>query len=165
MQWAKVALEHRGGRALLVVSTAYPINEPIMRVAVRAGCRVAMSREYTLFFDPVSIEAPTVADATSDPVETRARAIAARPPRSRPAVQHPVVPRKHLGSVARTGPLLATKRASETVAAPAQPVGAHAAKASEGSRLQVSRSIVDAGRLLEQGECMAGVSVDRDPTR
>ncbi len=65
VQWAKVALEHRGGRALLVVSTAYPINEPMMRVAVRAGCRVAMSREYTLFFDPISIEAPTVADATS----------------------------------------------------------------------------------------------------
>ena len=143
VQWAKVALEHRGGRALLVVSTAYPINEPIMRVAVRAGCRVAMSREYTLFFDPVSIEAPTVADATSDPVETQARAIAARPPRSRPAVQHPVVPRKHLGSVARTGPSIASKRASETVAAPAPPVGVQAAKASEGSRLQVSRSIVD----------------------
>src|SRR6266567_4054451 len=114
VQWAKVALEHRGGRALLVVSTAYPINEPMMRVAVRAGCRVAMSREYTLFFDPVAIEAPVVAAGTAAPAEVLARAMAARPPRSRPVVQHPVVPRKHFGSVARTGPLIASKRPSET---------------------------------------------------
>src|SRR5439155_3691930 len=39
---ARTALEHRGGRAFVVVSTAYPISEPMMRVAVQAGCRVSM---------------------------------------------------------------------------------------------------------------------------
>src|SRR6266567_1124020 len=29
----RTALEHRAGRAFVVVSTAYPINEPMMRVA------------------------------------------------------------------------------------------------------------------------------------
>src|SRR6266567_1875465 len=66
VQFPMVALEHRGGRAFVVVSTAYPITEPIMRVAVRAGCRVSMNREYTLLFDPVSIEAPVVAEATAE---------------------------------------------------------------------------------------------------
>src|SRR5204862_7559779 len=32
VQWAKVALEHHDGRALLVGSAAYPINEPMMHV-------------------------------------------------------------------------------------------------------------------------------------
>ena len=102
VQWAKVALEHRGGRALIVVSTAYPINEPIMRVAVRAGCRVSVSREYTVLFDPVSIEAPMVADATAEPVEPPALAAATPPAEARPAVEPPVVPRKRFAGVART---------------------------------------------------------------
>src|SRR6266704_1609808 len=74
---ARVALQHRAGRAFVVVSTAYPINEPMMRVAVQAGCRVSMSREYTLFFDPVSIEVPVVAAETAAPAVVLAPAPAA----------------------------------------------------------------------------------------
>jgi hypothetical protein len=140
VQWARVALEHRGGRAVLVISTAYPINEPIMRVAVRAGCRVSMSREYTVLFDPVSIEAPMVADAVTEPVEAQAPPVAA----PRPVVQRPFVPQRRFASVARTGPSIASKRVSEGVAAPVPPVQPQAAKASDGPRLQVSRSVDDA---------------------
>src|SRR6266581_729442 len=87
VQWARTALEHRGSRAFVVVSTAYAITEPIMRVAVRAGCRVSMSREYTVLFDPISIEAPMVADATTEPAEAQAPAAAAPPPEPHPVVQ------------------------------------------------------------------------------
>src|SRR5438105_1030442 len=112
---ARVALEHRAGRAFVVLSTAYPITEPIMRVAVQAGCRVSVSREYTLLFDPLSIAPPVVepvmaASASSNaesPAGAGAAAIDAPSPASAttplepPVAQRSVTPRKHAPTVAR----------------------------------------------------------------
>src|SRR5438105_7786633 len=114
-QLTRVALEHRAGRAFVVLSTAYPITEPIMRVAVQAGCRVSVSREYTLFFDPMSIVPPVVepvmaASAPSNaesPAGAGAAAIDAPSPASAttplepPVAQRSVTPRKHAPTVAR----------------------------------------------------------------
>ena len=149
VRFPRTALEHRGGRAFVVVSTTYPINEPMMRVAVQAGCRVSMSREYTLFFDPIAIEAPVVAAETAAPAEVVAPAPAAAataaPPEGRPVVQSPVAPRSNVGSAARPRTPSVPRRASNVVAAPVRPVDVPAAKTSDRPRLQVSRSVVDAG--------------------
>src|SRR5439155_2232074 len=144
---ARTALEHRGGRAFVVVSTAYPISEPMMRVAVQAGCRVSMSREYTLLFDPVAIEAPVVAAGTAAPAEVLAPApVAAVPPRERRSVvQSSVVPQNNVASVARPKTRSAPRRATNVVASPTRSVEAPAAKTSDRPRLQVSRSVGDAG--------------------
>src|SRR6266567_4426048 len=136
VRFPRTALEHRGGRAFVVVSTAYPISEPIMRVTVQAGCRVSMSREYTLFFDPIAIEAPVVAAETAAPAEVLAPApvAAATPPEQRPVVQSSVAPRSQVASAARPKVPSAPRRASNVVAAPARPVDVPAAKASDRPR-------------------------------
>lgn len=149
---ARVALEHRGGRAFVVVTTAYPINEPMMRVAVQAGCRVSLSREYTVLLDPVSIEppvvqvaaaAPAVEPAASARAEPQAPAVAAVAREPRP-VQRSVAPRKHVASAVRTKPASAPKRTGDAVAASVPRIAPQTAKASAGPRLQVSRTIDDA---------------------
>src|SRR6266702_2008469 len=118
VRFPRTALEHRGGRAFVVVSTAYPISEPIMRVTVQAGCRVSMSREYTLFFDPIAIEAPVVAAETAAPAEglAPARAAAAAPAERRSIVQPSMAPRSDVASAARPRAQNAPKRASNVVA-------------------------------------------------
>ncbi|TMG83634.1 MAG: hypothetical protein E6H78_11790 [Betaproteobacteria bacterium] len=150
VRFPRTALEHRGGRAFVVVSTQYPINEPMMRVAVQAGCRVSMSREYTLFFDPVSIEVPVVASEMAAPVEVPALARAPAPtaaaarPEPRPVVRPPLAPRNPVASVARTRPSSESTRSSRTVTAPMKLGQTYTAKVPAGPRLQVSRSIDDA---------------------
>ena len=59
---------HAAGTTL-VVTNARPVNDPIVRITVQAGCESAVRREYTLFMDPPPIEAPLVA-AESAPPET-----------------------------------------------------------------------------------------------
>ena len=164
LQFPRVALEHRGGRAFVVVSTAYPINEPIMRVAVQAGCRVSMSREYTLLFDPISIEAPVVAAETAAPAEVLAPAPAAAvaPPEPRPVVQSSVVPRSNVASAARPKVPSAPRRATNVVAAPARPVDAPAAKASDRPRLQVSRSVGGAGAAPVAASAATKAAAERE---
>jgi hypothetical protein len=151
---ARVALEHRAGRAFVVLTTAYPITEPIMRVAVQAGCRVSVSREYTLFFDPLSIAPPVVepvmaASAPSNaesPAGAGAVAIDAPSPASAttplepPVVQRSVAPRKRAPAVARTKPDNVSKRSSQT-AAHAPTALTRTAKSSNAPRLQVSRTV------------------------
>ena len=162
VQWARTALEHRGSSAFVVVSTAYPITEPIMRVALRAGCRVSMSREYTVLFDPVLIEAPLVPDATTEPAEAQALAAAARPPQRRPVVQSYVAPRSNVASAARPRTPSAPRRASNVVAAPARAVDAPVAKGSDRPRLQVSRSVGDAGTTPVATTAAAKAAAERE---
>ena len=142
---ARTALEHRGGRAFVVVTTAYAISEPIMRVAVQAGCRVSMSREYTLFFDPISIEAPVVAATTAEVAEVEAPANAVAPREPRPVVQSAVAPRKPVAGVARPRAPSESRRATQVVAAPAPATEARVARAANQPRLQVSRMVGVAG--------------------
>src|SRR6266568_2004545 len=164
VRFPRTALEHRGGRAFVVVSTQYPISEPMMRVAVQAGCRVSMSREYTLFFDPVAIEAPVVAAETAAPAEVLAPApvAAAAPPERRSVVQPSVAPRSDVASAARPRAQTAPKRASNVVAAPVRSVATPAARASDRPRLQVSRSVGDAGATPVATTAAAKAAAERE---
>lgn len=62
---ARVTLERSAAGAQLLVVSQRPINEPVVRVAIQAGCEVAVRRDYTLLLDPPLIEAPTVAAEAS----------------------------------------------------------------------------------------------------
>ena len=142
---ARVALEHRGGRAFVVLTTQQPINEPIMRIAVQAGCRATVSREYTVLLDPVTIE-PPIAEKSATPVAAamaapaamaRGDAVAAVEPeaqRGLPAAS----PRRHAVRSAGNKPN-GTLGQSAHVASPSLPTP-RAAPASTRPRLQVSRT-------------------------
>jgi hypothetical protein len=148
---ARVALEQRGGRAFVVLTTSYPMNEPIMRVAVQAGCRVSVSREYTVLLDPVIIEPPiaakvpeapaavaAAAPAVAEGVAAPGAAVAMTVPERRPVVRTPA-PRKSVASATRTDTV---NRASRVAASP-PPATPRPAKALAQPRLQVSRTIAD----------------------
>jgi hypothetical protein len=151
---ARVALEQRGGRAFVVLTTSYPINEPIVRVAVQAGCRVSVSREYTVLLDPVVIEPPLVENSTETPAAVAVAAAAVAEPAAAPAgavavsvpESHPApraaAARKHVTDAGRSKQAGAVKRASRIVAS-TPPATPRAAKASARPRLQVSRTLVD----------------------
>ena len=81
---ARVALEHRGNRAFLVLTTTRAMNEPVIRVAVQAGCRVSLRREYTVLLDPVTIDTPAsaAAVATAEPRNPSVTTSANRQPRA-----------------------------------------------------------------------------------
>jgi hypothetical protein len=55
---ARLMLERRGLQSFVVLTTTYPIDEPMLRVAVQAGCRVSISREYIVLLDPINIDVP-----------------------------------------------------------------------------------------------------------
>jgi len=123
-----------------------------------------MSREYTLFFDPVAIEAPVVAAETAAPAEVLApaRAAAAAPAERRSIVQPSMAPRSDVASAARPRAQNAPKRASNVVAAPVRSVAAPAARASDRPRLQVSRSVGDAGATPVATTAAAKAAAERE---
>lgn len=43
------------------VTTDVPVEEPVITVAVKAGCGASMSRSYTVFADPPTVQPPVVA--------------------------------------------------------------------------------------------------------
>ena len=59
--FGRVDLERAPSRTQLVVTDARPVNDPVVRLTIQAGCDIAMRREYTLLMDPPPIEAPLVA--------------------------------------------------------------------------------------------------------
>ncbi len=61
---ARVTLERGAAGPLLVIVSPRSVNEPVVRVAIQAGCDVAVRRDYTLLLDPPVIETPTVAAET-----------------------------------------------------------------------------------------------------
>jgi hypothetical protein len=153
---ARVTLERRGAQAFVVLTTAYPIQEPIMRVAVQAGCRMSVSREYTVLFDPVSIEPPAVqvaaatvqesrpaGRASETAVEAPAPALAATPPRARPRPQMQQAPNR-VATAPRAKPTTGTGTTSVNVATGVITQTPRAPKPSSGPRLQISRTIDDA---------------------
>jgi pilus assembly protein FimV len=77
LQTGRVTLERVGGRAELVVSTTRAVNDPLLRLTVQAGCDNSIRREYVLLLDPLSIEAPLVANDGAPPRTDAAAANAA----------------------------------------------------------------------------------------
>ena len=61
VQFGRVGVERSAAGTALVVTNARPVNDPIIRLTLQAGCEASMRREYTLFMDPPAIEAPVVA--------------------------------------------------------------------------------------------------------
>ena len=66
--FGRVSVERTPAGAQLIITSPRPVNDPIVRVTVQAGCETSLQREYTLFMDPPAIEAPIVA-AESAPRE------------------------------------------------------------------------------------------------
>ena len=56
---ARVSLDHAGNASRLVITTPTAVNEPAMRLNVKAGCGSFVQRDYVLLFDPAFMEAPT----------------------------------------------------------------------------------------------------------
>ena len=61
LAFGRVNLERTADGARLVVTNAAPVNDPVMRMTVQAGCDTAARREYVLLMDPPPIETPVVA--------------------------------------------------------------------------------------------------------
>jgi hypothetical protein len=145
---ARVGLEQRGGQALIVLTTPYPINEPALRVAVRIGCRMPVAREYTVLLDPVTIQPPVAqmaANATQDQADGRAPSRAAISsaqsattlPEARP-VQRRVTPQKRAAAAPHAQP--ATGIGTTTQAATSQSATLREApKGAGAARLHISR--------------------------
>ena len=78
--FGRVAVERTPSGSVLVVTNARPLNDPVVKLTIQAGCDISMRREYTLFMDPPAIEPPVVA-AESTPREVAA--VPQRPPAAR----------------------------------------------------------------------------------
>jgi hypothetical protein len=61
----RVNVERSASGTALVVTTPRPVNDPVVRITISAGCETSMRREYTLFMDPPAIEAPMAATPPS----------------------------------------------------------------------------------------------------
>jgi len=163
--FGRVSLERTPSGAQLVVTHPRPVNDPVLRLTVQAGCDAGVRREYTLFMDPPAIEAPQLAadSATRSEAEAPSRA-AARPPArgtdiavreaaGTEATGAPPEPRKAAPPRSRTAARAATKRASAPseqprlkLAAPApQPSpGAAAGAVSEARQAQAQQDLANA---------------------
>jgi pilus assembly protein FimV len=71
---ARIVLERTPSGAQLVVTTPRAIDEPVIRVALQAGCENAVRRDYTLLLDPVPIDPPIAGVEPSLPVAPTAAA-------------------------------------------------------------------------------------------
>ncbi len=97
--FGRVSVERTPSGPQLVITSPRPVNDPVVRVTIQAGCETSMRREYTLFMDPPAIETPVVA-AESAPREVVAA------PQPQPAAR----------SSARAAGTAATRRASGSAA-------------------------------------------------
>ncbi len=79
--FGRVSVEHAPSGTRLVVSHPRPVNDPVLRLTLQAGCDTAVRREYTLLMDLPPIDVPLVAAETAAPGEVAAPP----PPPARPA--------------------------------------------------------------------------------
>jgi pilus assembly protein FimV len=61
LAFGRVSFERTSSGAHLVVTNARPVNDPVLRLTLQAGCNTAVRREFVLFMDPPPIETPLVA--------------------------------------------------------------------------------------------------------
>ena len=55
--FGRVNVERTPAGTRLVVTNGRPVNDPIVRITLQAGCESAVRREYMLFLGPPTIEA------------------------------------------------------------------------------------------------------------
>ena len=55
---ARIALERTAAGARIVVISSRPVDEPVLKLTLQAGCDSVVRREYVLLMDPVPIDAP-----------------------------------------------------------------------------------------------------------
>ena len=72
----RVTIDRSTAGAELVVTTARPVNDPVVRLAVQASCDGTTRRDYVVLLDPPSASAPTWARA---PLATDTKPVAAAP--------------------------------------------------------------------------------------
>jgi len=66
LAFGRVSFERTSSGAQLVVTNARPVNDPVLRMTLQAGCNTAVRREFVMFMDPPPIETPlVVADSVS----------------------------------------------------------------------------------------------------
>jgi pilus assembly protein FimV len=84
LSMARVTLERDGSHGRLRIESLQPVNEPVLRVAIEAGCAQHVRREFTLLLDPPGLTPPAVASwpAAGAPAATAAALAAALPPSS-----------------------------------------------------------------------------------
>lgn len=80
----RVTIDRTAAGPQLLVTTARPVNEPVVRLAVQAGCDGTTRRDYVLLLDPPGAGAATAAVAYYR-AETTPVATAAAPPMAKPA--------------------------------------------------------------------------------
>ena len=146
--FGRVAVERTPSGTQLVVTSARPVNDPVVRVTIQAGCEISMRREYTLFMDPPAIETPVVA-AESAPRE--AVAAPQPPPAARGSARAAGTParvakRGAAASGSGDGAGAARKAAPPKARAAAKPAPKRPpAVAADRPRLTVSRAPPDGG--------------------
>jgi len=141
--FGRLSVERTPAGTQLVITSPRPVNDPVVRVTVQAGCETSMQREYTLFMDPPAIETPVVA-AESPPRE--AVAAPQPPPAARGSARAAGTSARGAargaaasGSGAGAGP--ARKAAPPKARAPAKPAPKRPpAAAADRPRLTVSSS-------------------------
>jgi hypothetical protein len=100
LAFGRMSLERSSAGARLVITNAQPVNDPVVRVTVQAGCDRAVRREYVLLLDPPPIEAPLVT-AQSEPRAEVAQT-PAPPGAAAPARRARNSPRAVTGAAARS---------------------------------------------------------------
>jgi hypothetical protein len=80
----RVTIDRTAAGLQLVVTTARAVNEPVVRLAVQAGCEGTTRRDYVLLLDPPGAVAATAAVAYRR-AETTPVATFAAPPMAKPA--------------------------------------------------------------------------------
>ena len=121
--FGRLSVERTSSGMQVVVTNARPVNDPIVRLTIQAGCETSMRREYTLFMDPPAIEPPVVAvdSATRDEV-----AVPPRPPVVRDSARAPgTAPRAATRAAGASG----TGDGTGALRKPAPPKARAAAKA------------------------------------
>ena len=144
ISFGRVVVERTASGMQLVVSNPRPVNDPIVRLTLQAGCdTAAVRREYTLLMDPPAIEAPLVAaeSTTRNEVATPPPPVVRRPARTARAAA------RDGARGAPTSRTTASARAARKPAAPKPRIAAKAATqrppaaAADRPRLQVSSAL------------------------
>ena len=65
VQNARITLERTSAGARLVVTTLRPVDDPIVKVTLQAGCDNPVRRQYTLLLDPLPIDTPVATEASA----------------------------------------------------------------------------------------------------
>lgn len=102
--FGRVNVERSASGTTLVVTSSRPVQDPVVRLTIQAGCETSVRREYTLLMDPPAIETPVVATQLSprEVLGLPPPAPAATPTPGRRAAKPPVQPRTPASATARS---------------------------------------------------------------